>query len=579
MDVDSSGGHHESSSDERRPSFASGTVVSHYRIIENIGVGGMGEVYLADDTKLNRRVAIKFVSPQIAADPNQRARFMREVQAVASLNHENIIHIYEVSEYEKRAYCVMEYVEGRSLRDVIRENLVSYEEIIRIGIGIAAGLEAAHSLGIVHRDIKPANIVLDRNGRVRILDFGLAKRSSDPDLTMVGSTLGTVSYMSPEQAQGKEADLRSDIFSFGIVLYHLTTRRLPFKRAFDAATLTAIVNDPPPPLVEYRPDALSGLQRIIDKLLEKKLDKRYQSMTEVRRDLEQLFDDLRSGNTGPTPVPRKGRKAAIWIGIAVVVAINGVVAWNLLESLRGSKPAEPKQSTVAKPSGPTASQGTTSAALSTDSMTMARDTRPSPSPVDSASILAAQDAERRTQQLQDSLNRLAQAMQEADRIHAQQRVDDSIRQANAFVPDEPSQRETAPPTASIDEPEIPVERGPSPEELQAARRDDSTRALAAIESFWRAVESRKVDGLKNSFPTMPGDVAQNWKTFLASAKDLDVQHTLKRLTMNNGGATAVVNVAMAFRDFSGQQKQNLDYTMRLSENGSVWEITDVVVGR
>ncbi|GAB4322685.1 MAG: hypothetical protein Kow0074_14450 [Candidatus Zixiibacteriota bacterium] len=579
MDVDSSGGHHESSSDERRPSFASGTVVSHYRIIENIGVGGMGEVYLADDTKLNRRVAIKFVSPQIAADPNQRARFMREVQAVASLNHENIVHIYEVSEYENRAYCVMEYVEGRSLRDVIRENLVSYEEIIRIGIGIAAGLEAAHSLGIVHRDIKPANIVLDRNGRVRILDFGLAKRSTDPDLTMVGSTLGTVSYMSPEQAQGKEADLRSDIFSFGIVLYHLTTRRLPFKRAFDAATLTAIVNDPPPPLVEFRPDALSGLQRIIDKSLEKKLDKRYQSMTEVRKDLEQLYDDLRAGNTGPTPVPRKGRKAAIWIGIAVVVAINGVVAWNLLDSLRNSKPAEPKRGTTAQETPIPREHDTILSVLPPDSVTNSVDSAGSMPAVDSASILAAREAELRTQQLEDSLSRLSVAMREANRIREQQRIDDSIRHARTIVPDEPSDRETSPATASIRETEIAVEPGPSPVEQEAARREDSTRVLTAIDGFWRAVESRKVDDLRNSYPTMPDDMAQNWKTFLASARDLSVRQTLKRLTMNDGRATAVVSVVMAFRDFSGQQKQNLDYTMRLSKVGSVWEITDVVVGR
>ncbi|MBD3298644.1 MAG: protein kinase, partial [candidate division Zixibacteria bacterium] len=537
MDVDSSGGHRESP-EERRPSFAPGTIVSHYKIIENIGVGGMGEVYLADDTRLNRRVAIKFVSPQIAADPNQRARFMREVQAVAALNHENIVHIYEVAEYQNRAYCVMEYVEGRSLRDVIRENLVSYDDIVRIGMGIASGLEAAHSLGIVHRDVKPANIVLDRNGRVRILDFGLAKRSTDPDLTMVGSTLGTVSYMSPEQAQGKDADLRSDIFSFGIVLYHLTTRRLPFKRAFDAATLTAIVNDPPPPLTEYRPDALTGLQRIIDRLLEKKVDKRYQSMTEVRRDLEQLADDLRTGNTGPTPTPRKGRKTAIWIGVVVLVAINGAVGWHLLQSLRESKPTQPATSatTTQAEREQTLPPDTTTMATTPDTMSTDGAEDEEPAPIDSSSILAAMEAEQRTKALQDSINRLSSAMQEAERQREQQRVDDSIRQAKAIVPDEQPVEDVGEETASIDE---PVDPGPTPEELAAARRDDSTRALAAIETFWRAVESQTIDGLRSAFPTMPDNVADNWKTFMSNAKNLDVTPNIRRLTLNDGAAEAM----------------------------------------
>jgi serine/threonine protein kinase/Flp pilus assembly protein TadD len=289
-----------------------GKTISHYKIIEKLGAGGMGEVYLAQDTKLNRRVALKFLPIQLASDGELKERFKREAQAAAALNHPNIITIHEVAEYEARPFIAMEYVEGESLKDVIARKELSIGEVLDIALQVSDGLAAAHQAGIVHRDIKPQNVLMGKDGRVRICDFGLAKAKRDATLTQAGSTLGTIAYMSPEQAEGKEADHRSDIFSFGVVLYEMITNQLPFKGEHDAAVMHSIVNDTPEPLARYKADVPEGLQRIVDKTLAKDKGERYQHADDLLADLKREKRSLEQSKTvqvptGPVSVKLKRR--------------------------------------------------------------------------------------------------------------------------------------------------------------------------------------------------------------------------------------------------------------------------------
>ena len=223
-----------------------GKTISHYKILEKLGEGGMGEVYLAEDLKLERQVAIKFLPQHLTKDKDNVERFQREAKAAASLNHPNIVTIHDVIEEDDQICIVMEYVQGQSLRDIINTSsqfpIPNSTEII---IQIAEGLSQAHQSGIVHRDIKPENIIIDIDGRVKILDFGLAKLKGASKLTKESSTLGTVNYMSPEQIQGRDADHRSDIWSVGIVFYELLTGEPPFKGEYQSAVHYAIVNDEP----------------------------------------------------------------------------------------------------------------------------------------------------------------------------------------------------------------------------------------------------------------------------------------------------------------------------------------------
>ena len=213
----------ENDDTQTRSILTEGTIVDHYRIVEKIGAGGMGEVYLAEDTKLNRKVALKFLADQFSSDQSARNRFTREAQAIAAMDHPNVVSIYEVNEFKSRPYFAMQYIEGKSIEEVIKGKQLQLPEIIRLAIQICEGLQAAHNKGIVHRDIKPSNIFIDKDGRARILDFGLARIRGMETLTRTGTTMGTLFYMSPEQVQAKETDLRSDIFSFGVVLYEMIT--------------------------------------------------------------------------------------------------------------------------------------------------------------------------------------------------------------------------------------------------------------------------------------------------------------------------------------------------------------------
>jgi serine/threonine protein kinase/Tfp pilus assembly protein PilF len=277
-----------------------GKTISHYKILEKLGEGGMGVVYKAQDTKLDRIVALKFLPKDLLCDEEAKTRFEHEAKAASALDHPNICTIHEIDEVEGDCFISMAYIEGKSLKEVIKEKTHSIEEILKIAIQIAEGLNVAHKKGIVHRDIKSDNIMLADEGLVKIMDFGLAKLKGVSKLTKTGTTLGTMQYMSPEQAQGIEVDQRSDIFSFGVVLYEMITSQLPFKGEHEAAIIYSIISETPEPLARYKANVPEGLQRIVDKALEKNRDERYQHVDDMRADLRKLKKELESTKEQPS---------------------------------------------------------------------------------------------------------------------------------------------------------------------------------------------------------------------------------------------------------------------------------------
>jgi len=320
-----------------------GTKVSHYKIISKLGAGGMGEVYLVEDTKLKRQVALKFLPHYLTSDRDSKARFTREAQAAAKLNHPNIITIHEVSEYQGRPFFAMEHVEGKSLRDLIKIKEASLERVIDLATQICDGLREAHEAGIVHRDIKPSNIILDKKGRPKLLDFGLAAVKGTDKLTRTGSTLGTVGYMSPEQARGQKVDQRSDIFSLGVVLYEMVTGRRPFKGEDDAATLHAITDDTPQPLARFCTDVPDELQQVVDRALEKDAETRYQTASGMLADLKRLAV---SGLMPVTVSAQATRARKLRWAVAISVLIIAVV-WGGLQLKDWLTPAEAQVKSLA----------------------------------------------------------------------------------------------------------------------------------------------------------------------------------------------------------------------------------------
>jgi serine/threonine protein kinase len=309
--------------DHTRSDFchAKDAIIGHYRIIEQIGAGGMGEVYLAEDCELDRKVALKFLPRHLCQDADCRARFKREAQAAARLRHPNIITIHEVSEFEGRPYFAMEHIEGKTLKDVIGSANLPLKKAVDLAIQICEGLAKAHQAEIVHRDIKPANIIVDNDGRAIILDFGLATIRGAEKITQTGSTMGTVSYMSPEQTRGEALDRRSDIFSLGVVLYELITGHLPFRGEHEPAITYSIAYNEPEPLVRYKSGIPDELQRIVSKTLAKDKGHRYQHIDDLLSDLKSL-----------TVSPRKKRSplaVTLLVSLGVAIFVGGAFSARL----------------------------------------------------------------------------------------------------------------------------------------------------------------------------------------------------------------------------------------------------------
>ena len=311
---------------------AGSVFAERYEIIEELGRGGMGIVYKAKDIKLQRTVALKFLPFEWTYDPQAKERFVREAQAAAALDHPNICTVHEIDEAEGRMFISMAFVEGKSLKTRIEQGPLKLEEALGIGLQVAEGLTEAHKKGIVHRDIKSANIMVTEKGQAKIMDFGLARVRGGALLTKEGTTMGTIAYMSPEQARGEEVDHRTDIWSLGVVLYEMLSGQLPFKGEHDQAVLFTILKQPPKPISDIRSEIPKSIEQVVGKALEKNPEKRYQSA-------EELFNDLKSISEGIEPEGIKARRrkakllkrkrAIVYAGLASCLIIIAVIALGL----------------------------------------------------------------------------------------------------------------------------------------------------------------------------------------------------------------------------------------------------------
>jgi serine/threonine protein kinase len=321
-----------------------GSKLSHFEILDKIGEGGMGTVYKARDLRLDRLAAVKVLPPAAVSDSDRQSRFQQEAKAASALNHPNIVTIYEIDTEGEIAFIAMEYVDGRTLDQAIPQKGLRYSEALRYAVQLADALAAAHAAGIIHRDIKPANIMITGKGAVKVLDFGLAKltesgltqRIDEAQATVSirdgiseeGTIAGTIAYMSPEQAEGKKIDARSDIFSFGVVLYEMLTGRRPFRGETRVSTMAAILNQEPKPVRDIVEGLPGELERVLTRCLRKDPARRFQTMADLKVALEELKEESDSGRLGPVaeqPVHRKSRAVLFATATICLLLAAGVV--------------------------------------------------------------------------------------------------------------------------------------------------------------------------------------------------------------------------------------------------------------
>jgi serine/threonine protein kinase/tetratricopeptide (TPR) repeat protein len=317
-----------------------GETILHYRILEKLGEGGMGVVYLAEDTKLDRRVAIKFLPRHVAGNSEERKRFEIEAKAAAALNHPNIATIYAIEEYDGEIFIVMEFIKGRELHDIIRDGQLSIEQVVEIGKQIASGLQAAHAKGIVHRDIKSSNIMVTESGQIKIMDFGLAKvAGADIQLTKEHSTLGTAAYMSPEQTRGEPVDHRTDIWSFGVLLYEMLTGKMPFRGDYEQAMIYSIINEEPQKLTELRDDISPQIENIVLKALQKNPEERYQQAGQIIKDFNDNVDQSSTpiGYLKPNFPLTEKKSRIVYFALSAIVILLIIISGYMFFGGNGSK--------------------------------------------------------------------------------------------------------------------------------------------------------------------------------------------------------------------------------------------------
>ena len=341
-----------------------GNTISHYEILAKLGEGGMGVVYRARDTKLGREIALKILAEDVAGNYEYRQRFEREVKAIAALNHPNIVTIHAVEETEGRSFYAMELVDGISLDEFMYRKSMTLNRLFEIALPLVDAVEFAHSHGITHRDLKPGNVLIDKEGRVKVLDFGLAKLKTlsgddeektiqfDDSITGEGRVIGTAAYMSPEQAEGKPIDHRTDIFSLGIVLYQMTTGRRPFQGDTPVSTFSSILRDTPTSITELNHSLPRHLGRIVKRCLAKDPNRRYQTARDLHNDLLDLKDEIDSGESElpDYPMAQGRRRPPVWqlaVVTALVLAVVALAAWRFLPGVRGFGGAPPGPEAVA----------------------------------------------------------------------------------------------------------------------------------------------------------------------------------------------------------------------------------------
>jgi serine/threonine protein kinase len=331
-------------------SSLAGQSIHHYQILRLLGAGGMGEVWLAKDTRLGRYVALKLLPNRLAADGALSRRLTHEARAASALNHPNILTVHDIGEHEGRPYVVSEYVEGISLREKLRRGPLPFGEAADIALQVAEGLSAAHGIGLVHRDIKPENVMVRPDGRVKVLDFGIAKRLTAEDqaessglvLTRSGAVLGTVAYLSPEQARGEPVDTRTDLWSLGAVLYEMATRRQAFTGRTAASIFDAILNRMPVPALQLNSRLPPGLEQIVGKALEKDRERRYQSAADIQHDLNRLVRDgglaMGAGSQAVANSTERARRRKLIAAAACMVALTSICGGAFYVRNRGMHP-------------------------------------------------------------------------------------------------------------------------------------------------------------------------------------------------------------------------------------------------